>query len=114
MLLIIVLFGLLCVCAPVLAQDMKLIGNASWYGPGFHGRKAANGSIYNMYAMTAAHKTLKFGTKLKVIHKKTGKSVIVTITDRGPYVKGRILDLSKAAASKIGISGVGQVEAIVL
>lgn len=73
---------------------------ASWYGPGFHGRLTASGVRYNQYALTAAHKTLPFGTKLRVTYK--GKSVIVVINDRGPYIKGRSLDLSKAAAQKIG------------
>lgn len=84
-------------------------GMASWYGPGFHGKKTASGVIFNANAMTAAHKTLPFGSKVKVTNQKTGKSVIVTINDRGPFHKGRIIDLSKAAASKIGIKGTGKV-----
>ena len=82
-------------------------GVASWYGPGFHGRTAANGSRYNMYAMTAAHKTLPFGSRVKVINRSNGKSVIVKITDRGPYAHGRVIDLSKAAAQSIGMLGSG-------
>lgn len=77
---------------------------ASWYGPGFHGRKTASGERFNQWAMTAAHKTLKFGTRVKVTYK--GKSVIVRISDRGPFTKGRTLDLSKGAARKIGCHGV--------
>jgi hypothetical protein len=77
-------------------------GMASWYGPGFHGRTAADGSRYNMYAMTAAHKTLPFGTKVRVTNKHNGKSCVVRITDRGPYIHGRVIDLSKAAAQQIG------------
>ena len=73
---------------------------ASWYGPGFHGRKTASGARFNQHAMTAAHKKLPFGTKVKVTYK--GRSVIVTINDRGPFTKGRSLDLSMAAARKIG------------
>jgi rare lipoprotein A len=86
-------------------------GTASWYGPGFHGRKAASGETYNQNAMTAAHKTLPFGTKLKVTNEKTGKSVTVKINDRGPYHGGRVIDLSKAAASQLGIvkAGTGKV-----
>lgn len=89
----------------------RLIGLASWYGPGFHGRTAADGSRYNMYAMTAAHKSLPFGTKVRVTNKANGKSCIVTITDRGPYVGPRIIDLSKAAAQSLNMlgSGVAQV-----
>lgn len=70
---------------------------ASWYGPGFHGRLTANGERYNMHALTAAHKTLPFGTEVKVTNVKNGKSVVVRINDRGPFTKGRTIDLSKAA-----------------
>jgi rare lipoprotein A len=82
-------------------------GTASWYGPGFNGKKAASGERFNQNAMTAAHKTLPFGTKLKVTNEKTGKSVTVKVNDRGPYRGGRIIDLSKAAASQLGIVGAG-------
>ena len=84
-------------------------GKASWYGPGFNGRTTANGEIFDENKMTAAHKTLPFGTKVKVKH--NGKSVVVTINDRGPFVKGRIIDLSKAAAGQLGLikKGVGRV-----
>ncbi len=86
-------------------------GKASWYGPGFHGRTTANGERFNQGAMTAAHKSMRFGTKLRVTNKSNGKSVIVRINDRGPYIKGRFLDLSKGAAGKIGMinSGSGAV-----
>lgn len=82
-------------------------GKASWYGPGFHGRKTANGEKFNMGAMTAAHKTMAFGTKLRVTNKRNGKSVVVRINDRGPFVGGRMLDLSKAAATQIGMIKTG-------
>lgn len=85
-----------------------LTGVASWYGPGFHGNRTANGEIYNMNAYTAAHKTLPFNTWVKVTAA-NGRSVFVRINDRGPYVGGRIIDLSKAGAEAIGISGIGQV-----
>lgn len=90
--------------------------HASWYGPGFHGRLAANGKPFNMNHMTAAHKTLPFGTKLKVTCQTSGKSVVVTVTDRGPYVKGRSIDLSYGAAKVLGIidRGVGKVKYQVL
>ncbi|HWA20527.1 MAG TPA: septal ring lytic transglycosylase RlpA family protein [Devosia sp.] len=78
-------------------------GGASWYGPGFNGRMAASGEKFNQNAMTAAHKTLPFGTVVKVVNQKTGKSVQVRINDRGPYHGGRIIDLSKAAATKLGM-----------
>ncbi len=82
---------------------------ASWYGPGFHGRATASGERFNSNAFTAAHRTLPFGAKLRVTYR--GKSVVVRITDRGPYIHGRSLDLSKAAAQKIGLipAGVGNV-----
>ena len=84
-------------------------GKASWYGPGFQGRLTANGERFNTNALTAAHKTLPFGTKVKVTHAKTGKSVVVRINDRGPYAHGRVIDLSKASARAIGILGVADV-----
>ena len=79
------------------------VGIASWYGPGFNGRHTANGEIYNMNGISAAHKTLPFGTIVQVVDLETGKSVIVRINDRGPFIKGRIIDLSKGAAEKLGI-----------
>ena len=82
---------------------------ASWYGPGFHGNLTANGTRYNQHASTAAHKTLPFGTKLKVCYE---TCETVTITDRGPFIKGRDLDLSYGTAERIGLAsaGVGDVE----
>jgi rare lipoprotein A len=79
------------------------VGIASWYGPGFHGNRTSNGEIYDMYAMTAAHKTLPFNTIVKVVDLDTGRSVIVRINDRGPFIPGRIIDLSYAAAKELGI-----------
>lgn len=76
---------------------------ASWYGPGFHGRLTANGEIYNQMALTAAHKELPFGTFLRVTNQKNGKSVIVRINDRGPYIEGRDLDLSRGTAIALGM-----------
>lgn len=85
---------------------------ASWYGPKFHGKLTANGEIYDQMALTAAHKSLKFGTLLKVTNPKNGKSVIVRINDRGPYVGDRELDLSKGSAMKLGLikKGVARVK----
>ncbi len=85
--------------------DVK--GVASWYGGKFHGRKTASGERYNMYAMTAAHRTLPFGSIVKVTDANSGKSVFVKITDRGPYHGNRIIDLSRGAANKLGIIKVG-------
>jgi rare lipoprotein A len=76
---------------------------ASWYGPKFHGKLTANGEIYDQMALTAAHKHLSFGTLLKVTNPKNGRSVFVRINDRGPYIEGRDLDLSKGAAIELGI-----------
>ena len=80
------------------------IGTASWYGPGFHGHATASGETFNQHALTAAHRTLPLGTEAKVTNLATGQSVLVTINDRGPYVKGRHLDLSRAAANQIGLT----------
>jgi len=82
-------------------------GIASWYGGEFHGRNTANGEVYDMYGRTAAHKTLPFGTHVKVTNLSNGKEVIVRINDRGPFVKGRIIDLSFTAAKDIGLVGPG-------
>ena len=79
------------------------VGIASWYGPGFDGRHTANGEIYDMNGISAAHKTLPFGTIVQVVDLSTGKSVVVRINDRGPFIDGRIIDLSKGAAEKLGI-----------
>lgn len=85
-------------------------GEASWYGPGFSGRKTASGERYNQNSLTAAHRSLPFGTTVRVTALESGKSVIVRINDRGPYSGGRIIDLSKAAAKEIGMIGSGTTE----
>ncbi|NEO84950.1 MAG: septal ring lytic transglycosylase RlpA family protein [Spirulina sp. SIO3F2] len=91
-------------------------GQASWYGPGFHGRRTANGERFNQNAMTAAHRTLPFGTRVRVTNLNNGRSAIVRINDRGPFIHGRVIDLSRAGASAIGMLGSGvapvQVEVI--
>ncbi|MFA0501582.1 septal ring lytic transglycosylase RlpA family protein, partial [Vibrio sp. 10N.222.46.A1] len=79
-----------------------LVGKASWYGDKFHGKLTASGETYNMNAYTAAHKTLPFGTIVRVTNTDNGKSVDVKINDRGPYVKGRVIDLSHKAFAQIG------------
>ena len=98
------------------AQADPISGPASWYGPGFQGRKTANGERFDQNALTAAHRTLPFGTKVRVTCNQSGKSVTVRINDRGPFHGNRIIDLSKAAASRIGIVslGVGSVKMEVL
>ena len=83
------------------AYTANLAGAASFYGEEWNGRRTANGEIFNTYELTAAHKTLPFGTKVKVVNKTNGKSVIVRINDRGPFVKGRTIDLSKKAFQSI-------------
>ena len=82
-------------------------GKASWYGPGFQGRLTANGERFNTNALTAAHKTLPFGTKVKVTNARTGKSVVVRINDRGPFHGGRIIDLAAGPARMIGLTSAG-------
>ena len=82
-------------------------GIASWYGKKFHGRRTSNGEIYDMYAMTAAHKTLPIPTYVEVTNIRTGNSIIVRVNDRGPFHQGRIIDLSYAAAQKLGTAGKG-------
>jgi rare lipoprotein A len=87
-------------------------GKASYYADKFHGRRTASGERFSQHKMTAAHKTLPFGTKVKVVNLNNGRSVKVTINDRGPFVQGRIIDLSKKAARKMGMiqAGVANVE----
>ena len=85
----------------------EAVGMASFYGKKFHGRKTASGERFNMYAMTAAHKRLAFGTLVRVTHLKNGRSVAVRINDRGPFARGRIIDLSYGAARKLGMVAQG-------
>ena len=89
------------------AKGFTETGVASWYGGKFHGRKTASGERYNQNKMTAAHKTLPFGTKVYVKNLENGKSAVVRINDRGPFKKGRVIDLSKAAAKKLDITKTG-------
>lgn len=84
------------------AHGYSETGYASWYGRDFHGKKTATGEVYNMYAMTAAHKTLPLGTRIKVTNLGNRRSVYLVVNDRGPFVRGRILDLSYGAARKLG------------
>jgi rare lipoprotein A len=98
------------------AASYKEKGIASWYGPTFHGKKTANGETYNMYAMTAAHKTLPLGTYVSVRNLENDKKVTLRINDRGPFVRGRIIDLSRTAARELDVLGPGtaKVEVVAL
>lgn len=87
-----------------------MVGKASWYGPGFHGKITANGEIFDENAFTAAHKELPFGTKVLITNLNNGKSTLVTINDRGPYINGRHIDLSRAAAGAVGMIEAGVVD----
>ncbi len=93
--------------AKIPKYDMSVTGKASWYGKPFHGRLTANGEIYDMHTLTAAHKTLPFDSLVKITNLLNGESVIVRINDRGPYIEGRQLDLSYAAAQQINMVGTG-------
>lgn len=91
-------------------------GLASWYGPDFHGRKTSNGESYDMHAMTAAHKTLPMNVFVRVTNRSNGRQSVVRINDRGPFIRGRVIDLSYAAAKELGVVGPGtapvQIEAL--
>ncbi|HEX2222835.1 MAG TPA: septal ring lytic transglycosylase RlpA family protein, partial [Thermoanaerobaculia bacterium] len=89
--------------APPSKGNLIQAGMASWYGPKFHGRRTANGERYDMHALTAAHPTLPFGTRLAVRNPRTGQEVVVRVNDRGPFKGNRILDLSYAAANAVGV-----------
>jgi len=95
--------------APGTTAPKAQTGRASWYGEPHHGRKTASGEIYDMTQMTAAHRTLPLGTHVRVTNLGNGRSVVVRINDRGPYVGGRIIDLSQAAARELGAIGAGVV-----
>lgn len=89
------------------AVGFKQRGIASWYGPKFHGRKTSNGETYNMYEMSAAHKTLPIPVFVHVRNLDNGRTAVVRVNDRGPFIEGRIIDLSYAAAQKLGVDGPG-------
>ena len=98
------------------ARGFREQGLASWYGLKFHGRRTSSGEPYDMYAMTAAHKTLPLPTWVRVTNRENGKSVVVKVNDRGPFHEGRIIDLSYAAAAKLGVlaKGTAPVEIVAL
>lgn len=89
------------------AKRFQEIGTASWYGPGFHGKKTASGEIYDMYALTAAHRTLPLGSFITVTNLENQKKITVRVNDRGPFHDDRVIDLSKKAAETLGILGKG-------
>jgi rare lipoprotein A len=93
------------------SSGYQLDGIASYYADEFHGRKTANGETYDMNDLTAAHRTLPFGTRVKVVHRETGRSVVVRINDRGPFKDDRVIDLSLGAAKQLGLiaNGTGAV-----
>lgn len=99
-----------------MSGDDSFSGRASWYGPNFHGRRTSNGERFDQEAMTAAHRTLPFGTKLLVTNRSTGKSCVVKVNDRGPYKDNRVIDLSHGAAKQLNMvsSGVAMVDVFVL
>jgi rare lipoprotein A len=98
------------------AKDFRQQGIASWYGKEFHGRKTSNGETYDMYGLSAAHKTLPLGTWVKVRNLENGRRLDLRINDRGPFVRGRVIDLSYGAAKKLGVVGPGtaKVEVVAL
>jgi len=91
--------------------DWMQQGRVSWYGPGFHGRRTANGEVFDTNALTMAHRSLDFGSEVRVTNLENGRSVVVRVNDRGPYVRGRIADLSRAAADELGFVDDGVVRA---
>ncbi|MBX9694801.1 MAG: septal ring lytic transglycosylase RlpA family protein [Cyanobacteria bacterium] len=97
-------------------DDKSFSGHISWYGPGFNGRKTSSGEVFDMKKHTCAHKKLPFGTKILIENPRNGKSCVVKVNDRGPYAKGRIIDVSRGAAEKLGIllGGVAYVECTLL
>ena len=91
---------------------LKEEGLASWYGRKFHGRRTANGEVYDMYSMTAAHRTLPLPSFARIHNPANGRSVVVRVNDRGPFIKGRIVDLSYAAAYRLGVNGLAMVQLV--
>ena len=89
-------------------------GKASWYGPGFHGKRTASGERFDMNDLTAAHRTLPFGTRVRVRNTQNGREVLVRINDRGPRISDRIIDLSRAAAAALDLLQVGEVSVVLI
>ena len=114
--LLIAFASVLVITGVVYTSKYDQVGIASWYGPGFHGNLTSNGETYDMHTMTAAHKSLPFNTIVKVVDLDTRKSITVRINDRGPFIRGRIIDLSLAAAQELGSDqkGIARVGLIVV
>jgi len=108
---LLVILSASCTIVPVKVKDYGIgyhqVGMASWYGPGFHGKKTSSGEVFDMHGFTAAHRTMPFGTTLKVRNRENGRWVQVKVNDRGPFVRGRILDLSYGAAKDLDMIGTG-------
>jgi rare lipoprotein A len=102
--------------APAFSAEVRFSGNVSWYGAQFHGKRTASGEIYDMNKLTCAHRSLPFGTKVLVQNPRTGQTVIVEVTDRGPFVGNRVMDLSREAARQLGtlLGGVAYVDCLVI
>ncbi len=95
---------------PALPEEVITGGMASWYGPKFKGRRTASGERFNPSDYTAAHRSLPFGSKVRVTNRRNGRTVVVRINDRGPFVRGRVIDVSQAAAGELGLIGPGHGE----
>lgn len=106
-----ILTSAVCLASPEASANAGA-GMASWYGPGFQGRRTASGERFNTNDLTAAHRSLPFGTRVLVKNNKTGRSVVVRINDRGPFARGRVIDLSRAAAKAVGMAGVAPVSLV--
>jgi rare lipoprotein A len=101
--------------SPDLAPDLELErGKASWYGPGFQGKRTASGERFDMNALTAAHRTLPFGSRIRVRNRQNGREVVVRINDRGPWAADRIIDVSKAAAAALGLLQAGEAPVVLI
>ena len=98
-----VLFLFFIVLPGMATDQVRQYGNASWYGRSFHGKRTASGESYDMHEFTGAHRNLPFGTMVKVKNLRNGKEILVRVNDRGPFVKSRIIDVSRAAATALGI-----------
>jgi len=101
---------------PTAAPGTRIVGFASWYGERHQGRATASGEVFDMNKLTAAHRTMPFGTRLRVTNLENGRSVVVRVNDRGPWVNDRVLDVSRAAARTLGMTGDGvtRIEIVVL
>ncbi len=102
-------------CSPKMAgpparKGAELVGTASWYGPKYHGRTTASGERFDMEALTAAHRTLPFGTRVRVTNLLNGRKLVLKVNDRGPFIAGRVLDVSRRAARELGFLEAGLAE----